>query len=145
VIPTLSPGTSPVPLEKYNKYKHQGGHEHVVLFCDTLDQYGVTPKKVFKGLDSQAPTVTTLPLSTHSSWPPPNSGLAQFAVTVMPMPIPTLVTMPQALLHPMIVTAFLLPLWGAHRVCFVSLYISSGFIRGGHVTHNLSSLPGLAS
>jgi hypothetical protein len=34
----------------------------------------------------QTPTGTTLHLSTHSSWPPPNSGLAQFAVTVMPMP-----------------------------------------------------------
>jgi hypothetical protein len=27
----------------------------------------------------------------------------------------------------------------------LSLYVSSGFIRGGPVTHNLSSLPGLAS
>jgi hypothetical protein len=34
----------------------------------------------------------------------------------MPMPIPTLMTMPQALLHPMIVTEFLLPLWGAYKV-----------------------------
>jgi hypothetical protein len=50
-------------------------------------------------------------------------------------------------LHPMIVTEFLLPLWGACRVCFflfLSL-LSSGFLRGGHVTHNLFSLPGLAS
>ena len=28
---------------------------------------------------------------------------------------------------------------------FLSLYVSSGFLRGGDVTHNLSSLPGLAS
>jgi hypothetical protein len=28
---------------------------------------------------------------------------------------------------------------------FLSLHVSSGFLRGGHVTHNLSSLPGLAS
>jgi hypothetical protein len=69
-------------------------------------------------MDSQAPTGTTLHLSTHSSWPPPNSGLAQLAVTAMP--IPTLMTMPQALLHPMIVTEFLIPLWGAYRFFFSS-------------------------
>jgi hypothetical protein len=81
-------------------------------------------------LASQAPTGTTLHLSTHSSWPPPNSGLAQFAVTVMPMPIPTLMTMPQALMHPMIVTEFLLPLWGAYRVCF---FFSLCFLRASYV------------
>jgi hypothetical protein len=79
-------------------------------------------RRFSKGMDSQAPTGTTLHLSTHSStWPPPNSGLAQFAVTAMP--IPTLMTMPQALLHPMLVTEFLLALWGAYRV-FFSLYVS---------------------
>jgi hypothetical protein len=64
-----------------------------------------------------------------------------------PMPIPTLMPMPPALpLNLMIVTEFLLPLWGAYRVSFfLSIYFSSDFIRGGHVTHNLSSLPGLAS
>ena len=49
-------------------------------------------------------------------------------------------TMPPALpLHSMIVTEFLLPLWGAYGVCsfFLSLFLSllsSGFLRGGHVT-----------
>jgi hypothetical protein len=101
-------------------------------------------RRFSKTLASPTPNGTTLHLSMPSSWPLPKSGLAQF--TVMPMPIPTLMTMPQALLHPMIVTEFLLPLWGAYRVCFFfPLYVSSGFIRGGHVTHNLSSLPGLAS
>jgi hypothetical protein len=114
-------------------------------------------RRLSKTLASRTPNGTTLMmmsfncsyrnksvhLSPPSSWPPPNSGLAQFPVTAMP--IPTLMTMPQTLLHPMIVTEFLLPLWGAYRVCFCPLYVSSGFIRGGHVTHNLSSLPGLAS
>jgi hypothetical protein len=48
VIPTLSPNTLPVKPEKYNKYKHQGGHEHVVLFCDTLDQHGYKSEKVLR-------------------------------------------------------------------------------------------------
>jgi hypothetical protein len=84
-------------------------------------------RRFSKGLDSQAQTGTTLHLSTHSSWHPPKSGLAQFTVTVMPMPMPMLMTMPQALMHPLIVTEFLLPLWGAYRF-FFSLYVS--FIRG---------------
>jgi hypothetical protein len=37
-----------VPIDKYTKYKHQGDHQHVVLFCDPLDQHGVKPEKVFK-------------------------------------------------------------------------------------------------
>ena len=143
MLRTLSPSTSPVPSDKYTKYKRQGDPQHVVLFCDPLTNMVLSLRRFSKGLDSQAPTGTTLHLSTHSSWPEPNSGLAQFTVTAMP--IPTLMTMPQALLHPMVVTEFLLPLWGAYRVCFFSLYVSSGFIRGGHVTHNLFSLPGLAS
>jgi hypothetical protein len=69
----------------------------------------------------QVPTGTTLHLSTHSSWPPASSGLAQFAVTVMPMPIPTLMIMVQALMHLMIVSEFRLSLWGSYRVCSFSL------------------------
>jgi hypothetical protein len=62
-------------------------------------------RRFSQSLASQASTGTTLHLSTHSTWPPPNSGLAQFAVTVMPMPIPKLMTMPPDLpLHPMIVS-----------------------------------------
>jgi hypothetical protein len=39
-----------------------------------------------------------------------------------------------------------LALWESYRVSFLfSLYVSSGFLRGGHVTHNLFSLPGLVS
>jgi hypothetical protein len=76
-------------------------------------------RRFSKRLASQATTGTTLYLSTHSTWSPQNSLPAQFAVTVMPMPIPTLMTMPPALpLHLMIVTEFLLPLWGEYRVCF---------------------------
>jgi hypothetical protein len=41
VIPTLSPSTSPIKPEKYNTYQPQGGHEHVVLLYDTLDQHGL--------------------------------------------------------------------------------------------------------
>jgi hypothetical protein len=39
--------------EKYNKYKHQGGHEHIVLFFDTLEQHVEKPEKVLPctGLD----------------------------------------------------------------------------------------------
>jgi hypothetical protein len=43
--------------------------------------------------------------------------------------------------------SFLFPLWGAYRDCFhvfLSLCVFLGFTRGGLVTHNLSSLPGLA-
>jgi hypothetical protein len=121
VIPTLSPSISPVPIDKYTKYKHQGDHQHVVLFCDPLAQHGVKPGKVFKWAGLATPTGTPLHLSQHSSWPPPNSGPARFALTLMPMPIPTPMTMPQELMHQMIVTEFLLPLWGAYRVCFFSL------------------------
>jgi hypothetical protein len=42
----LMPHTLLVKTEKYNKYKGQGGHEHVVLFCDTLEQHGEQPEKV---------------------------------------------------------------------------------------------------
>jgi hypothetical protein len=95
----------------------------------------IQPEKVLKQDDLAGMTGTTLYSSTHSSWSPPNSGLAQFVVTVMQMRIQKLVTMPQALpMYPMIVTEFLLPLWEAYRVFFVSLDVSSGFIRGGSVT-----------
>jgi hypothetical protein len=40
--------TSPVKTEKYNKYKHQGGHEHIVLFCDTFEQHGEKLEKVLR-------------------------------------------------------------------------------------------------
>jgi hypothetical protein len=113
----LTPGFLLLSNYLLHNYKHQVCHEPVVLFCDTLDK--------------------------HSWWPPPNSGLAQFTVTTMQ--ILMLMTMPWALLHQIMVTEFLLPLWGTYRVCLFSLYISSGFIRGGRVTHNLSSLPGLTS
>jgi hypothetical protein len=38
-----------------------------------------------------------------------------------------------------------LSLWEAYRVFFLLLYVPPGFLREGHVTQNLSSLPGLAS
>jgi hypothetical protein len=47
--PSAYPRTLPVKPEKYNKYKrHKGGHEHVVLFCDTLEQHGEKPEKVLR-------------------------------------------------------------------------------------------------
>jgi hypothetical protein len=46
----------------------------------------------------------------------------------------------------MITSEFLFAFVGSVQgLFFLSLYVSSGFIRGGHVIHNLSSLPGLAS
>ena len=45
--PRATPRTSPVKTEKYNKYKRQRGHEHVVLFCDTLDPNMETSPRQF--------------------------------------------------------------------------------------------------
>jgi hypothetical protein len=95
-------------------------HEHVVLFCNTLDQHGVKTKKFFKRAGFAAQTGTTLHLSPHSLWSPPNSGPARFALTLMSMLIPTLMTMLQQLLHQMIVNEFLLDLWGAVQGLFFS-------------------------
>jgi hypothetical protein len=75
VIPTLSPSTSSVKPEKYNKYKHQGGHEHVVLFCNTLDQHGDKPEKVLRraclaGADWNEPAaVTALFMAAQKHFP----------------------------------------------------------------------------
>ena len=75
MIPTLSPSTSPVPIDKYTKYKHQGDHQHVVIFCDPLDQHGVKPDKVFKraglaGADWNDPaSVNTLFVASTKFWP----------------------------------------------------------------------------
>ena len=58
-----------------NKYKHQDCHEHVVLFCNTLDQHGVEPKKVFKraglaGADWNDPaSVNALFEASTKVWP----------------------------------------------------------------------------
>jgi hypothetical protein len=91
--------------------------------CNYLHNHGVKPEKVLKR-DGLAGADWDDPASVNALYvASTNSGPAQFAVTVMPMPNPTLMTMPQALpLHLMIVTEFLLPLWGAYRVYF-SLYM----------------------
>jgi hypothetical protein len=54
------------------------------------------------------------------------------------MPIPTLMTMPQALLHPMIVTEFLLPLWGAYReFFFLFMFPLASYVEGMSLTTSL--------
>jgi hypothetical protein len=61
--------------DKYTKYKCQGDPQHVVLFCDPLDQHGVKPKKVFKraglaGADWNDPaSVNALFVASTKVWP----------------------------------------------------------------------------
>jgi hypothetical protein len=86
--------------EPYNKYTRPCAQEGgpAAYLCTYLDNHGVKPEKVLKkaglaGADLDDPaSVNALYLASTS-----NSGLTQFAVTVMPMPIPTLMTMPPAL------------------------------------------------
>jgi hypothetical protein len=60
-------------------------------------------------------------------------------LTPMPMPLALLLTL-------MIASEFLFAFVGSVTGSVVlSLYVSCGFIRGGHVIHNLPLLPGLAS
>jgi hypothetical protein len=54
----------------------------------------------------------------------------------MTMPLP---------MNRMIEPEYLFVFVGNVQGIFFPLYVSPGFIRGGHVTHNFSSLPGLAS
>jgi hypothetical protein len=52
--------------------------------------------------------------------------------------------MPLVPLMPLLIVTKLLYLYGSVQGLFISLYVSPGFIHGGgHVPHNLSSLPGL--
>ena len=75
MIPTLSPSTSPVPIDNYTKYKHQGDHQQVVLFCNPLDQHGVKSEKVFlrdglAGADWNDPaSVNALFVASTKFWP----------------------------------------------------------------------------
>jgi hypothetical protein len=124
--------------------------------CTYLDNHGVKPEKVLKkaGItvtdwDDPA-SVNALYVASAKYWPRTvRSDSDAYADSDADGQ-----TMPPALpLHPMIVTEFLLPLWGAYGVCFFcSLSLSlSGFLRLSmwrarhYHHHNLLSLPGLAS
>jgi hypothetical protein len=114
VSPTISPSTSPVKPEKYNKYKHQGGHEHVVLFCDALDQHGDKPKTVLRraGLDdadwNEPDAVTALFMTAR------NTSLTRSPVTLtMTMTLPMTLPSPR---NRMIAPEYPSCLWGVYRV-----------------------------
>jgi hypothetical protein len=90
---------------------------------------------------SLTPSGTSPLQSPTSSWPPRNTSPARSPVTLT-MPMTPTMTLPPPM-NRMIDPEIFLSLWEAYRVSFFfSLYVSSGFIRGGHVTHNLSSLLG---
>ena len=148
--PRATPRTSPVKTEQYNKYKRQGGNE----LADSL--YKATPlKNMVNSLGrfsaepaSLAPSGTSLLRSPPSSWPPRNTSPARSPATLtMTM---TDYDAAAAYMNWMTGPEYPSCLWGAYRVIqnLVSLFLffsSSPFLCGGHVTHNFSSLPGLAS
>jgi hypothetical protein len=131
-------------LEPYNKSTRPKTNDVSAFFCHFLGDHGVKPAKVLKkaGLEG-------------SNWEDPDSVPAIYKATTKFWPR-TVRSDCDADASSAAddsdagadasdqVTEFLLPLWGAYRVCSFS-FVSSGFIRGGPVTHKLSSLPGLAS
>jgi hypothetical protein len=88
---------------------------------------------------------------TYCTWPLIASCPKHFILIVrLPLPTMLLTSSPLSLILTLTLVrpaSFLFPLWGAYRDCFhvfLSLCVFLGFTRGGLVTHNLSSLPGLA-
>jgi hypothetical protein len=73
-----TPRTTPAKLEKYNKYKHQGGHGHGVHLCNTLEQHGVRHEKVLHraGL-------------AGDGWNEPDSALFMAAQPYFPSSVPS--------------------------------------------------------
>jgi hypothetical protein len=90
---------------------------------------------------------------TPYTWPL-SASCPQHFILIVRLPLTTLLltSSPLSLILTLTLVrpaSFLFPLWGAYRDCFqvflsLCVFFPSGFTRGGLVTHNLSSLPGLA-
>jgi hypothetical protein len=140
-----------------NKTRPQPGDGVSAFLCNFLDGHGgVKTVKVLKkaGLrhETQADwhncdEVHALYMAT---WP--LSSCPKHFTLIVRLPLPTLLLTSNSLSLILTLTlvrpeSFLCLLLGAYRDCFhvfLSLCVFLGFTRGGLVTHNLSSLPGLA-
>jgi hypothetical protein len=93
---------------------------------------------------SLAPSGTSPLQSPLSSWPPRNTSPVRSPLTQTMTMTPTMtLTLPMnRMIEPEDHFVFVGRVRG---LFFLSLYVSYGILRGGHVTHSLCSLPGLAS
>jgi hypothetical protein len=87
------------------------------------------------------PTCGTSPLQSQpSSWPPRNTSPARSPVTLTMTMTQTMPMLPP--MNRMIEPESLFVFEGSVQGIFLLLLsVPRGFLRGGHVTHNLSSLP----
>ena len=93
---------------------------------------------------SLAPSGTSPLQSPPSSWPPRNTSPARSLVTLT-MPMTPTMPLQQPMNRMIELSIFRLCGKRTGYLFFFFSYVSSSFIRGGPVTHNLSSLPGLVS
>jgi hypothetical protein len=87
-------------LEPYNKSTRPQTGDVASFFCHSSVIMVSRLRRFSRRLASKAPTGKTRILFPRSTRQLLNSGLAQFAVTVMPMPLPPLMTLLQAMMHP---------------------------------------------
>ena len=95
--------------KKYNKYKHQGGHEYVALLCNTLEQHGEKPEKVLR-IDGLAVADWNKPAAVTALFMAATSSQDRSLVTLTP----TMTMQLQLPLNLMIVNEYVWPLWGAY-------------------------------
>jgi hypothetical protein len=91
---------------------------------------------------SLTPSGTSPLQSPPSSWPSRNTSPDRSPVTPTKTMTPTMTLPPP--MNRMIEPEYLFVFVGSVQGIFF-FYVPPGFLRGGHVTHTLSSLPGLAS